>query len=362
MSYKPNTNDPRVIKKIKKALGFVGSHLSDTKSHPWSTRYMDKYFGQQQHDLSKWLRNQLVICTNSRYSKDSGICKEYIKNKTGYDKLVSLIQITTTYPSVSQVGSLEVDFVKNEYKDELTTLDFTYNDKSGRLWHPLQRVRKEHKLIVFNDSGLRYQYDIQCCAPTLIHQHSQMLVNPMDLHLFALHRYFTNRNQIRKELAQEAEITEDLAKVIINALLTGAQLGNNQDSDIYKLLNGDKARIEYLKQNEYIKQLRSDIKTCWDYIKPTLSKRTIVTKTGTTRTLPISSKQKASLYFQLERQVLDSVLSYLNKTNNKHFLEHDGWACSNEIDRDELIKWVKNKTGFDIQLDLHDLTTTYPSV
>ena len=111
MSYKPNTNDPRVIKKIKKALGFVGSHLSDTKSHPWSTRYMDKYFGQQQHDLSKWLRNQLVICTNSRYSKDSGICKEYIKNKTGYDKLVSLLHITTTYPSVLQVGSLEVDFV-----------------------------------------------------------------------------------------------------------------------------------------------------------------------------------------------------------------------------------------------------------
>lgn len=369
MSYNPNFNDPRTKRRIKKALGFVGSHLSDTKPHQWSTRYIDKYFGQQQNELSMWLRNKLLICTNERYSKDQHFCKEYIKNSTGYNNLVSLLNSTTLYPSVLQVGNtvsitsvlqVPIDFLNEEYSEELKTKNFKYEDKSNRLWHPLQRVRKELKQTIFVQNDLTYQYDIECCAPTLIHQYSQQIPEiidnkqyiqgPMDLYLFALRRYLKDRTEVRTQLASETEIAYSEAKTIINALLMGAKLGNNSDSDIYQILNGDKARIEFLKQNDYIKQLREDIKICWEYIKPTMTRKQITTTKGHKRILPLSSKQKAGLYFQLERKVLDSVKTYMDETNNQYFLEHDGFVCKNPIDLDEISEWIYNDTQFVIQL------------
>lgn len=356
MSYKPNFNDPRVIKRIKKAIGFTNSFLSDVKPRGWSTRYIDKFFGQHQHELAIYLRAKLLICTNDRYSKDSGVCKEYIKNQLGITELLSSIEQTTIYPSVSQVPNICVsqvtkEFLKQEYSSELDSKDFKYDDKSSRLWHNLQRVRKPIKQEIFRDYGLKYNYDIQCCAPTLIHQHSQMMQDPMDLYLEYLTKYLNNTKEVRTQIATEAEITYEQAKEIINALLMGAKLGNNQDSDIYKLLNGDKAKIEFLKQHEYLQGLRNDIKTCWNYIRPTLSKRTIITKNNTTRTLPISNKQKANVYFDLERKVLDASRTYLDNTNNKYFLEHDGFVCGNEVNKEELCQWVYMNTGFKIKLD-----------
>lgn len=374
--YTPNLKDPRTQKRVKRAIAFCNAFLSDTKPRGWSTRYIDKYFGQQQHDLSKWLRDKLLICTNDRWAKDSGICKEYIKNQIGMDALLKQIN---SYPIVSQVRSNSInvsqipninsisvlqvtkDLINEEFGHELKSKKFAYEDKANRLWHDLQRVKKEYKQEIFIENGLTYQYDIECCAPTLIHQYSQQIPQiihnnkwvqgPMDLYLFALRRYLQDRKEVRNQIATEAEITYEQAKEIINALLMGAQLGLNKDSDIYKLLNGDKARIEFLKQHEYLKQLRDDIKICWDYIKPTLPKRSVLTKSGKQRMLPISNKQKAYVYFDLERRVLNASRDYLDRTNNKYFLEHDGFVCQKEINKDELSKWVYINTGFDIKLD-----------
>ena len=352
MSYEPNYNDPRVRKRIKKALGFVGSCFSETKPKGWSTRSIDKHLGHQKENLSKYLRGHLLTCINDRYNKDTGQCKKYIKNKTGYDMVRSMLNNIPLYYSVSEVTEI-TDYIKNEYKTELSTLNFKYEDKAHRLWNPLQRVRKPYKKIIFSEVGLKYQYDIQCCAPTLIHQYSQKMEEPMDLYLFALQSYLVDRKSIRTMLATEAEMSEDHIKVIINALLAGAQLSVNKKSDIYKLLKGDIARIEYLKQHPYIIELRNDIKTCWDYIKPTLYRRTITNKNNKTQVLPISSKQKATIYFQLERLVLEAIIQFMDNLGDiQYFLEHDGWVCSKELDEELLIKWIKDKTGYDIQLEM----------
>ena len=352
MSYEPNYNDPRVRKRIKKALGFVGSCFKETAPRAWSSRYIDKQLGNQKENRSKYLRNNLLICVNDRYNKDTGQCKKYIKNKTGYNLIRSSLNNTSRYYSVSEVTLIK-DWIKDEHKNELTTLDFKYEDKSNRLWNPLQRVRKSYKKEILRDVGLKYQYDIQSCAPTLIHQYSQKMQEPMDLYLFALCEYLKDRKSVRNQIAQDTEVSPDVIKVIINALLTGAQLGNNKKSDIYKLLNGDTARIEYLKQHPYICQLRADIKTCWDYIKPTLVRKSIVNKNNKTQLLPISSKQKSNVYFQLERKILDAVIEFMTNTGDiKYFLEHDGWSCNKKLDDELLTKWIKDKTGYDIQLDV----------
>jgi hypothetical protein len=196
---------------------------------------------------------------------------------------------------------------------------------------------------------------------TLIHQHSQRIPEvvldhkwqqgPMDLYLFALRDYLRNRQEIRAEIAQAAEMPEDLVKRIINALLAGAKLSTNKDSQIYQMLSGDIARIRFLQQHKYLNELRADIKVIWDYIKPTLPRRSKADKNLKQRMLPISSKQKWSVYFDLERQVLNEVREFLCERNIKHFLEHDGWSCASELDVQELQKRILERTGFQIEIE-----------
>ena len=401
MVYHPNFKDPRTQKRVKHALGFVRGCFSEDKPHSWSTRYIDKYLGQQNNSLSNWLRRHLLITTNNNYNSYTGVCKEYKLNKEGYNYIKSLLlgqkynsfkeyqngmdiryrmnmsdlvefqedneKITSLnlYPSVLQVQDQPLihDWINEEFGYELKNLTFEYEDKSNRLWHPLQRVRREHKKQTLAQVGLSHQYDIECCAPTLLHQYSQRIPlvvdennkwvqGPMDLWLFGIQSYLKNKNDLRNRMAFDADIPVKIAKVIINALFAGAKLGLNPKSEIYKLLGGDKARIEFLKQYQPLIELRKDIKVMWDYIKLVLPKRTIIgTKTKKERNLPLNSKQKWGLYFDLERKVLNAVRKYLDQKEIKYFLEHDGWTTNEELNMNELTTFIEQETGFMIQLD-----------
>ena len=369
MTYTPNFQDPRVQRRVRQALGFARACFSETKARSWSTRYIDKYFGVSSNPLSRYLRDTLLICTDQHYSSQSHVSKKYKLNPQGVSLLT---QPMTT--SVLQVSA--VDWAKEEFEQELSTRVFKYTNKSNRNWHPLQRVRREIKKTVFRDSNLRYQYDIQCCAPRLLLQYSQQiplvlatnklvgpqnrkrpawLQGPMDLWLPNMQAYLKDRTTIRNELAQRADIAVDEAKKIINALFAGARIALNEDCDIYQLLQGDIAKIHYLKQDPFVSKLRDEIKIMWDYIKPVMPKRTITTKTGQVKQLGISSKQKWNLYFALEMQVLTAITDYLTETNNKFFTEHDGWVCEREVDQISLRNFVWTKTGFDINFDLEIL-------
>lgn len=400
-TYHPNFNDPRVKSRIRKAVGFVSATMSSTP-HAWSTRYIDRHLGSATHELSKWLREHLLVVESHRYNKDTGVCKEYTINKTGVRYLLDVLNknvresmrewmyannskmmllinesdfaddavidntITTpsTYPSVAQVDdeAIAIQWATEEYKNELTSLEFKYDDKASRLWHPLQNVRKAYRTQVLANAGLTHQYDIQCCAPTLIHQYAQKC--GMDLYLFALNKYLNNRQAVRKEIANYASISIDDAKVIVNALLAGAQLGLNADTAIYKLLKGNQAQINKLKAMPYLTELRNDFKTCWDYIKPFTYYATRIDTRGIEKRVPMPAKQKWNIYFQQERLVLDCIARYLRETDNKYFLEHDGWT-SKEIDVTELQLYVFENTGYKINIDNGiDIVTpaTYPSV
>jgi len=372
LSYQPNFNDPRVRDRCQRALGFVCGVMSTTKSQSWSSRYIDRYLGSQRNDLSKYLRENLLIVTDEfyRYNSSQNKCKEYRLNQIGLDHLREALNLTNiqTYPSVVEVA-------KEDHLAELVTGNFDYNDKSNRYWHPLQRYRRQHRTQILADHGYQHQYDIETCAPTLIHQYSQMipertdhkgqwLQGPMDLHLTALNRYLNQKTQVRKEIAWAIDLPIAAVKEIINALFAGAVISKNKESDIYYILDGDISRIEWLKQDPYIQELVQDIKTCWQYIRPVMQKRTKKTSEGTERLLPINARQKWLLYFQLERQVIDAVRDYLDLRSIKYFLIHDGWTCSDQIDQRELSDYVRDLTGFDVKFEYLKVnnTLTYPSV
>ena len=378
MTYMPNFDDPRVITRCKRAMGFVCGVMSTTKPQEWSSRYLDKYLGISSNPLSRYLREKLLICVDDYYrynSNERGICKKYLLNQKGLDYLRDNLKTNNiqTYPSVLQVA-------KEDHLAELDTGIFEYTDKSNRLWHPLQRYRKEMRTQILADHGYQHHYDISTCAPQLIHQCSQQIPEilapvgkrqkikwqqgPMDLYLFALRRYLQDKDQVREEIARAIDLPIAAVKELINALFAGAVISSNKDSDIYHILAGDISRIEWLRQDSYIQELVADIKTCWEYLRPVMQKRTKTTKKGTERRLPINSRQKWHLYFELERQVINSVRTYMEERSIKYFLIHDGWSCDTEIDVIVLNLYVRDKTGFDLTFDHSETNNiqTYPSV
>jgi hypothetical protein len=349
--YKPNFNDQRVKTRVTHALGFVRA-VMNTTSHAWSTRFIDKHLGSQSNPLSQYLRRKLLIATKETWSKDHGKCKEYILNQEGYDFLLNTIypqqtQIPTqTEPTKRYFDSKVVDaWIKKEFGQSLSTQQFTYKDQSNRLWHPLQSVKKEHKKRALESNGFVYHYDIECCAPSLILQYAHHC--GLEEYLPTIRNYIKNRKEIREELAIEAELSEKQVKVLINALFCGARLGKNSDFALSRLVNNDKAVIEFLQQHPFIVELKKEIAICWDFIKSTLERR----RSAKGRLLPINSKEKWSIYFSLERRVLNEVAKYLRNKNIGHFLEHDGWSAVKDLDLVELTSVIKSTTGFNINIE-----------
>jgi hypothetical protein len=403
MTYQPNFADPRVRARAERSLGFVRGCVSDTKSTAWSTRHIDRYLGQQQLPLSRWLRKHLLTVTDNHWNHAAGVCKRYVRNPAGVeyvtacvaerkaisfeawqglrtparrDNLRDLVEesdqvdnTTTKHTNlpycIGSQNTCSVDaWVQAEHGSELSQGEFEYEDISSRLWHPLQRLRREYRPRVLAAAGLAHQYDIVCCAPTLLHQHSWRIPQvlgarggwqqgPMDLVLSTLTDYIPNRAKLRAELAERAEISIQLAKQIITALFCGAHISRHPTSAISEMLSGDSARIEFLKQDPWLRSLREDIAVLWDYLNRTIPRR----YTATGRKLPISSRQKWMLYFELERSVLDSVRAYMKQHGIKCFLEHDGWTCDREIDPVELSQCIEKSTGFCVELEYRYYTT-----
>lgn len=384
MCYKPNWNDPRVRSRAIQAYGFVRAVISTTKPRAWSTRYIDRYLGQQTTAISRYLRRLLLITTNHHWSIESHQCKQYIANQNGLDYLRGVLsgesplrvdennvfdKNHTTYPIVYDLTKptthtfdlVAVDaFCQREFGDQLKHLDFNYEDKSNRLWHPLQNVRKEFKLPLMARAGLTYHYDIRSAAAQLVYQHAQEL--GQDEYLFAIEQYLKDPQAIRESIAQELDMPVRAVKVIINALYCGARVGHNPEFALSRLLANDSARIQLLKEHSYISQLRDDIKCCWTSIATSMSRTYSPTVRGL-RLKPLTSRQKWNRYFELERRVLDGVRAYLTAAGNDHFLEHDGWVTAQPIDQQELIDSIKQTTGYRIELSFFDNnTTTYPIV
>jgi len=363
-NYSPNFNDPRIKLRARRALGFVLGVLSETTPRQWSTRYLDTYFGQQQNQLSQWLRSQLVIVTDDKYywGSDGYQCKSYIRNPIGCKFVQDLLEVnvldthTITPYCITSQETIVKDWCSTEFNKELSAKEFTYEEKSNRYWHPFQNVRSQIRQQVLSEHGLEYQYDIECCAPTLIMYRAHQL--GMSEYLFAMRSYLKRRTEIRKMISRDLEISEEVTKRIVNALFCGARIARNKDSDIYQYLNEDPARLIALREHPYIYQLRKEIKLCWDYIEEHHEKRYTITKKGNQKRQRMNSRRKWGVYFQMEQQVLDVVRHHLDLTNNKHFLEHDGWTCEQAVNEQALIDLIKQQTGFSVKLNFHKHTIT----
>jgi len=333
MSYTPNISDKRVHARITKALGWAQSTLSSCKEKPVPQSVITKYLGQQQDNLARWLKKRLLTVSDNHYNMETGQCKKYVLNGDGCDEIKQLLGITKK--------QITTEWVDKEFSEEVSTGNFTYTDKSSRLWHPLQSVKSEIRDAFLAKNEVKHNYDIECAAPTLIYQNALRygLTKPCP----TIKAYTDDRRKIRNQLASSTGISTDTIKTVINGLFSGAQVGLNKKSKLYAEVGGHDKMV-LLKDHSIIKKLKKEVKYCWDAIRSQLN------TTG-----KLNAKVKSAHYRSLEREVLDSVIQYLKMSDAKYITIHDGWVTDEEIDINLLENYITQMTGYVVRIEYESL-------
>jgi len=390
--YHPNLKDKRVTKRLEKAIGGI-TGLFNKGACKHSGRLIDKVLGSQRNPLSKWLRKVTLITTDDFYSKKAKKCKEHELNKEGIQYLVKLLNGTVNIPwgkyqkerqELKQINidaklaginedneseaikrlsnELALEYCEIEFGESLRNGTLAYTEKSNRYWNLLQKMQRSVRDTFFAKNGYRYDYDIECCSVTLIMQYAKVCqyedqkTNPGKkipvLEYGAISEYMHNKEFLRKHIADEAGVSIDQVKTVLNALVNGASVRNPR-AYLYKKLGPNVSRT--LGRNQFIKRFVRDIKSCWDCINSYDDKRTVglvFMKNGVVylRKEKLSSRQKASIYFKLEQKVIDAASTYILGHGIGMFKIHDGWVTNKKVDEEGLIKHIKYTTGFDVKI------------
>lgn len=326
MSYQPNFNHIRVKRRITLAIEFVEQYVFN-KPVPVAKTQINKHFGQSQLDLSKYLKQQLLICEDPYFNWNTHVCKKYVRNQAGIDFLKQQLNYTQAINPMLQ--------------QQLDTGDFVYTEKSDRLFNPIQYKPRKVKRPLLAANGYTNNYDIVCAAPTLFYQYAQR--QTPNLKLPHIEEYIQNRSHIRNELSIKYNIPINDVKQILTGLFQGALLSLDHRTRIYHILNGNYALIRRLQADQYLCDLREDIKLMWKSITPLL-------KTNLNKKR-ITARDKARLYRELEKEVMTSIKGELKRTKNKFLLEHDGWTCRDVVDIMMLRSYVRSQTGYVIEID-----------
>ena len=339
MTYTPNFNDPRIQRRIEQSLDWTNTYLSQNKQHWLSQREIQRQFGSQSRPLGLYLRNMLLICVNPYYSNlTASVCKTYKLNIEGYHTLCKAIGYEPKYTPTTDI------------EQALNTGDFEYESKGHRDYHPIQNLPKRIKRPLLASKGYRHEYDIECCAQTLLLQHARQL--GLKKATPALDLYIADRESIRSELKARTGLDSKTVKQIFTALLNGSSLSCWYTNSIFAYVNYNREMIKHLKEDDFIQKYQQDVRAMWNQIRK---------NQGLRYKERFNAKLKSGLYRQLEESVRVVIQRYLKKTKNRAFVEHDGWSCQTAVDTERLIYEVKQQTGFVIKLDwtIHEYVDCY---
>lgn len=346
--YTPNFDNARVRRKCLHAIGWASACLSE-KPRDWAKLELDKHFGTQNHDLSRYLRHKLLTVADHFYDPQKGQAKKYTLNQEGYDFLVDVykehLPHTKSLHCVAQQHR-GVEWAKAQYGEQIASGEFEYEHKTHRDWNPLQQLPTQTRAPLFAHYGYTYEYDIKSAAATLIQQRAQQantqrrLAQPRikALHTPTLDDYLAHKDHYRQALGERLYTDADSAKQILTALMAGARL-SPQGQIREKYLESD-GQLRTLQSMKWIEDLRQDIKNCWREIK--LQDELEYT---------LTSRTKWHKYFELEHQVMREIKKYLRELDVTAFYEHDGWRCTRFIDPQQIETRVRTRCGYRIELE-----------
>ena len=335
----PNFNNRRTRKTIMNAYAFVNAMMGHDTKAPISFEVLLKEFSSCQSVTGKWLRYHLLECVDENYSMYVGTCKKYRKRPEGIQLIEEILDVYREFNAHTGLTrkefnqklnlDLSVDWAMKRYPFD----QITYKEKSNRYWHGAQNLRKSVRNEYLKRNGLKYQYDLVCAAQTLLYDRFKTTSNKR---LHTIESYLIDRDAFRHHLAKELQLPISSIKTILTSMFAGARL--SKIGSIYEACQYDKARIEWIKQDPEMIQLKKEITFMWKKLKPQI-------ETEGTRLGP---RDKWRYYFKLEKQVMDVII---NETNTKHYIIHDCIATEDELDTNQLTNKIFSLTGINIQLE-----------
>lgn len=324
MTFDGNT-DPRVFKRVQRVLNWCKLHLHGERPTEVHNKVLTQVFGPSGNKWSKFLRDRLLFRHGTYMNGVSSF--KYTLNVLNFNLLEKEMKVQSAHTAYG------------EYKlhADLKTLEFKYNEKSDRFWHPLQNIKREQKQQFWTDNGLPFDYDIEACAPTVLFQLAERFgLN----HLITepIKQYLANKDAFRQHVAVLTGCSLPTAKRIINSLFNGAKLARNGFCSAYKALDCNYEAMTRLQEDQQVKLLRFAIKQMWNRIQQ-----------HTQYDLK-TSRAKWSVYFKFEKAFVQCITMFCLKNKTKLFTEHDGFRTNKLVDKDALIAFIKEKTGFDLKI------------
>jgi len=346
MKYEPNYANCALRKRIEKSLDWASTYLSVNNESWLSQREIQRQLGSLSRNPGQWLRSKLLICVNSYFNPSTNTCKTYRLNHNGYLDLCA------------QIGYEPKIRLSQKIEQQLVTGDFEYTTKSNRDFNPVQFMPKEQRRSVLENYGYRYHYDIEAAAPTLLlqlaqRQCQQLLKDNITVEFNPRHleQYINDRKSLRQQIAQEASTDEKTVKLVINAVLQGANLSRSSFSVILRELNWDYDLVLRLQNSQTLRGIREDIRDLWRVLRHQIPVRYVTDKNGKSRRAALTGRDKSGVYRELEQEVASVIRNHLKRNSVRHLWIHDGWSCEKIVDDIELVSEVRRQTGFVIKLD-----------
>lgn len=390
----PNWRDQRTYNTVYRALGWAVARLRVDSDVSVSVEEIQRYLGKiYKNTAPRWLYHNLLVTTSSHYNHNTGKTKQYRLNAQTvaflndylylfedgdyWDVMSNMIvsqwprdfchahwQATTDANDYAQdilAGQIDLqcrqptqraldDHIWDLGAGQLETGEIIYQDKSHRLWNPLQNLQSHVKRDLLSQYQYHYHYDIRSAAPTLLVEHA---LQSHDLHIPALRKLIQDPVPLRDHIACNITTlaSKKSPKKIINALVAGARLTHWRSSMIMAETQNNRQAVEWLSTDPEIQSLRRDIKTLWHALDPQLGPRKSITdRRGCRRRQPRTSREKWDLYFQVERRVLDQVQGLFRQQQARIFLEHDGWSSQRLIDPQEIQDHIRRQLGYRVTI------------
>lgn len=350
----PNFKNKRTQKTITNALGFACARLRDNKRKELHFAEINKEFGQSQSTTGAWLRYKLLTCVDESYSEKHGVCKKYVLNLKGVEEVETIMALNgrsynaftgLKYSKNSQLDiELGVEWALKRYDYD----NFEYDVKTSRYWNPIQHLRKEIRNQALAVNGMTEQYDVECCAQTLMYQ--TYMRYKKNKPLMMMENYLEARSAIRNKIALDVGIEVDQVKQILTAFNNNGRLTDHFTCKTFKYVNECKDTMNAFNNHPSVKLLKADMSAMWKV----LSKHEIEAfyhEDGSK--VRITGSDKSGFYFATEKRVMDIAYNYLEANNKRYFRLHDAFVTEpiTEQQIEEIKQLIRTNTNYQIKFD-----------
>jgi hypothetical protein len=340
-----------------------------------------KVFGCQNNEVSKYLRDNLLIKNKSVLYKVGSHSYEYTMNWNNLAALMSSANIINNdgYELFNKPVNLKQHQQMEKARDvfglrylhrtneiKLKTVPYTECETTGRLMAPFQSVSKKLRHKYYAEW---FDYDIKSASYSLLWQHFNNNVLPwwgsasrVDYKVFPL--ISQERDKMRKYFSRVLHISVPMVKEVLAAILFDAKLSKSPYSGVFKLLVENEIDTDlFYKRAEadiILRQLIVEIRNMWPKMmmfwkrnnasgedKRRYTREKVDTDTGEIRRRFRSAAFRSGIYFELERQVLNVVRIHLK--GEQYRLIHDGMFCKKPINIEQLQQEIFEATGFRVE-------------